>query len=726
MPSSSTTTATAAPISTSRTTRTQQLYKNVLWPGGAQADPEGLGFRFEERAAREGVADAYAGMGIAAEPGTQGRLALFVSNSRNEPSAAFRRDAGAGSPAFANARPAVDPALGSAFAGWGASWVDLVELRRPRPRARGRRDPGHEPEAGRRAAAPAHAVGGQHGQARYGDARKVFGVGGLRLNGRGLAAADAGTTGAWTSRSTRSVGSSTLLRPTGVSGHWLDVELSRFSPGAVVTATLPDGRRLTHIVQAGSSYLSSEDPRIHFGLGAATSVRSLTVRYPWGGTSSVGDVAANRVVRITSPPPVKVVAKPVATPTPANCRPASRQGRSVARIWNDQAVDALRVGGASEPVQARDLFDLSTAISQAWHATGGQQARETAISYAAYRLLVWRASFNANLERTFSMLTERMRSLCYTPNFTSTAGDSPAALGNRIAAAAIAAGRHDGSNEELRYADPSYTPVNEPLAVGTPGSAVHDPTFWQPLALSQKAAQGGGSVSADVQTFENSQWGRVRTFAKRVDAGSPGLGDPSSAAYKQAAVEAIRATSQPAGRTMVDASPLGWNRVAASLPAGTSADARLAHDVRLDLALNAALNDAAVSAWGAKRANQAPRPISMIRYLAFNNQLPLVHGLVRRVGDQQLVLRAGRWVPGAGWSALAPTPPSPGWPSGDAAFAYAANEVLTSISGRSFAGPAARAATQGVERGTELAGDATAGRILGTKVGKLVLRDLAR
>ena len=267
--------------------------------------------------------------------------------------------------------------------------------------------------------------------------------------------------------------------------------------------------------------------------------------------------------------------------------------------------------------------------------------------------------------------------------------------------------------------------MNEPLLVGASGSTAHDPTFWQPLARSQKAAQGGGSVPADVQTFEDSQWGHVRTFAAGVDAGPPRLGDPSSAAYKRAAVAAIRATSQASARTVVDASPIGWNRVAARLPAGTGAAARLAHDVRLDLALNGALNDAAVSAWGAKRAYQSPRPISMIRYLAFNNQLPLVPGLVKRVGGRQLVLRAGRWVPGARWSPLAPTPASPGRTSGDSAFAYAAGEVLTAFTGRSFAGPVARAATQGVDRGTELPGDVTAGRTVGTKVGKLVWHKLA-
>ena len=115
----------------------------------------------------------------------------------------------------------------------------------------------------------------------------------------------------------------------------------------------------------------------------------------------------------------------------------------------------------------------------------------------------------------------------------------------------------------------------------------------------------------------------------------------------------------------------------------------------------------------------------MIRYLAFNNQLPLVPGLIKLDGGQQLVLRAGRWVPGARWSPLVPTHPSPGGASADGAFAYAAGEVLTAFSGRSFAGRAASASMQGVERGTELAGDVTAGRTIGTKVGKLAWRKLA-
>ena len=85
--------------------------------GRRKADPAGLGFRFEERARPAGVADPFAGMGIAAADGR-----LLVTNSRGEPSAAYRRT---GAARFANDRLNVDPALGRGFAGWGASWVDL-------------------------------------------------------------------------------------------------------------------------------------------------------------------------------------------------------------------------------------------------------------------------------------------------------------------------------------------------------------------------------------------------------------------------------------------------------------------------------------------------------------------------------------------------------------------------------------------------------------------------
>jgi hypothetical protein len=54
-------------------------------------------------------------------------------------------------------------------------------------------------------------------------------------------------------------------------------------------------------VQAGSSYLSSEDPRVHFGLGRATRLAALTVRYPDGTTVRLRDVRTNRIIRVRYP-----------------------------------------------------------------------------------------------------------------------------------------------------------------------------------------------------------------------------------------------------------------------------------------------------------------------------------------------------------------------------------------------------------------------------------------
>ena len=155
-----------------------QLYVNVPWPGGASADPAGLGFRFEERGAAEGVADPYAGHGHRDEHRRERPPDLFVTNSRNEPSAAFRGLADARSPAFANARPTFDPALGTGFAGWGASWVDLANSGIARPRARRRRDPGDEALERRGAGARAEPGRGRATQPRSANAKDVFGSAG--------------------------------------------------------------------------------------------------------------------------------------------------------------------------------------------------------------------------------------------------------------------------------------------------------------------------------------------------------------------------------------------------------------------------------------------------------------------------------------------------------------------------------------------------------------------
>src|SRR5439155_24545765 len=104
-----------------------RLYENVAWPGGKRADPAGLGFRFEERAASAGVADPNAGMGVAAADfNGDGHTDLFISNSRGQGHAVYtgQQPVPSGS-SFSDVRTAFAPAFGKTFTGWRASRVDL-------------------------------------------------------------------------------------------------------------------------------------------------------------------------------------------------------------------------------------------------------------------------------------------------------------------------------------------------------------------------------------------------------------------------------------------------------------------------------------------------------------------------------------------------------------------------------------------------------------------------
>ena len=74
-------------------------------------------------------------------------------------------------------------------------------------------------------------------------------------------------------------------------------------------------------------------------------------------------------------------------------------------------------------------------------------------------------------------------------------------------AAVLAAGASDGSNEANDYADPTYSPVNEPLIVKLAGATMVDPNRWQPLLVFGSTGEG------TVQRFVAPQWGLVKPFA---------------------------------------------------------------------------------------------------------------------------------------------------------------------------------------------------------------------
>jgi hypothetical protein len=57
-------------------------------------------------------------------------------------------------------------------------------------------------------------------------------------------------------------------------------------------------RRVRRTVRAAYSYLASNDPRVHLGLGAETGITNVTVRWPDGTTETFGDQPADRIVTL--------------------------------------------------------------------------------------------------------------------------------------------------------------------------------------------------------------------------------------------------------------------------------------------------------------------------------------------------------------------------------------------------------------------------------------------
>ena len=201
---------------------------------------------------------------------------------------------------FADARPDFVAALGTSYTGWGVSWVDLdLDGNLDLVLANGA-IPVLHPKQGRPARPGAREPGRRGARGEFADAGAAVGLPpGQRVNGRGLAAADYDNDGDVDVAINSIAGPLMLLRNTGATGHWLEVKSDGFAPGTTVTAVLPGGRRLVREVHAGSSYLSSEDPRAHFGLGAATKVSELIVRFPDGSETTHDERCRDQLVVVT-------------------------------------------------------------------------------------------------------------------------------------------------------------------------------------------------------------------------------------------------------------------------------------------------------------------------------------------------------------------------------------------------------------------------------------------
>ena len=141
--------------------------------------------------------------------------------------------------------------------------------------------------------------------------RDISGSAGAALRaprvGRGLAVADVDNDGRLdvviTSVGRRPV----LLRNTGApSGHYIMIRAqgtrsNRFGLGATVEVQTPGLTQVREINNV-ASYLSANEVRLHVGLGAATVVPRIAIRWPGGTTQTLTNVAADQILTVREPP----------------------------------------------------------------------------------------------------------------------------------------------------------------------------------------------------------------------------------------------------------------------------------------------------------------------------------------------------------------------------------------------------------------------------------------
>lgn len=216
--------------------------------------------------------------------------------------------------------------------------------------------------------------------------------------------------------------------------------------------------------------------------------------------------------------------------------------QSVARLWNEVQLEAIREDFVRVPVQARNLFHTSIAMYDAWSIYAptakpylmGQTyngtsyplgtvapvldslaAQQEAMSYAAYRVLSHRYAVSPNALFAQYRFDTLMQYLGYNINYTSInyQTGTPADLGNYIGQQIIIMGFMDSSNEANGHVYTNYVPNNPFLEVDSSGNSnMPNPNSWQPLFIVGALDQSGNPLTSG-QIFDAPEWGRVQPFA---------------------------------------------------------------------------------------------------------------------------------------------------------------------------------------------------------------------
>jgi hypothetical protein len=124
--------------------------------------------------------------------------------------------------------------------------------------------------------------------------------------GRGLAIGDLDNDGRLDVVVTTNDGPAYVIHnETNTGNHWLGLKLighksNRDAIGAVVKVITSLGTQYATVTTA-SSYLSSSDKRLHFGLGSALTAPTIEILWPSGIHQTLKDVSADQFLRVEEP-----------------------------------------------------------------------------------------------------------------------------------------------------------------------------------------------------------------------------------------------------------------------------------------------------------------------------------------------------------------------------------------------------------------------------------------
>jgi hypothetical protein len=403
--------------------------------------------------------------------------------------------------------------------------------------------------------------------------------------------------------------------------------------------------------------------------------------------------------------------------------------------WNFEMTQATRTVAMGPTYGSRWYYMVHAAIYDAWAmyddvatpiALDPDQRRpaeehtlenkRAAVNYAAY-LAINRVF--PNYDTSTGRLTALLAQNGFAANPIELADEvEPSEIGRNAVDAIWASRDNDGSNAQNGFADTTsdtYPELDEVVNSGDPatypGKPGHDPNRWTPIRIPNggyRDASGWARVDNDdpssfvVMANLTPHWGAVTPFAlsrgnefrppapprygdNSLYTNSEGISRPSNDEAMRQLQEVVDYSASIGDREKVIARYWAQEFTGSMTPPGhlnmlvygicQRDEHTLDDDVKVFLAMNAALFDSGIAAWECKRFYNNNRPITAVRHFFGDQSLSAWNGAGR---DHETVL-------GQDWLPFMPdnftSPPFPDYVSGHATFTAAFAQVLTQFTG---------------------------------------------